>query len=83
MFHLFNESGVKPQRLFSEQDYNEAIEWATKQIKGIEEYTVLDWLVCKEKPDFYCWELCSARKSCCNGVQPNKRRKDDAYEENE
>lgn len=75
MFHLFNESGCKMQRLFSEEQYQEAIGWASKQIKGIEEYTVLDWLTCKEKPDFYCWELCGARKNCPNGVMPNFKSK--------
>lgn len=80
MFHLFNESGVKPQRLFSREQYDEALQWASKQIKDMEEYSVIDWLVCKEKPDFYCWELCSARKSCPNGVMPDfksKKRTDD------
>lgn len=83
MFHLFNESGVKPQRLFAMPQYEEALDWATKQIKGMEEYTVIDWLTCKEKPDFFCWELCSARKSCPNGVMPNfksKKRNDDFEE---
>lgn len=81
MFHLFNESGVKPQRLFSVADYNEALEWAAKQIKGIEEYTVLDWLMCKEKADYFCWNLCSARKQCPNGVEPNRRsKKNEEYE---
>lgn len=80
MFHLFNESGVKPQRLFSREQYDEALQWASKQIKDMEEYSVIDWLVCKEKPDFYCWELCSARKSCPSGVMPDfksKKRTDD------
>ena len=81
MFHLFNEGGVKPQRLFSQEQYDETIEWATKQIKGIEDYTVIDWLVCKEKPDFYCWELCGSRKECPNGVMPNfKSKKKDEYD---
>ena len=80
MFHLFNEMGVKPQRLFSQEQYNEAIEWATKQIKGIEDSSVLDWLVCKEKSDYFCWELCSARKQCPNGVMPTKRPKKEEYE---
>lgn len=80
MFHLFNESGVKPQRLFSREQYDEALQWASKQIKDMEEYSVIDWLVCKEKPDFYCWELCPARKSCPSGVMPDfksKKRTDD------
>lgn len=82
MFHLFNEGGVKMERLFSEEQLKETTEWATKQIKGIEEYTVLDWLTCKEKADYFCWNLCSARKSCPNGVQPDfrKKKKDEEYE---
>jgi len=80
MFHLFNEGGVKPQRLFSMQDYNEALAWATKQILGIEEASIIDWLTCKEKPDFYCWQLCSARKACPNGVEPQRKSKKEEYE---
>ena len=82
MFHLFNESGVKPQRLFSREQYDEALQWASKQIKDMEEYSVVDWLVCKEKPDFYCAELCGARKCCPNGVAPwpQKKRSNDDYE---
>lgn len=75
MFHLFNESGVKPERLFSLKDYRETVIWASEQIKKMEEYSVIDWLQCKEKPDYFCWNLCSARKSCPNGVQPNFRSK--------
>lgn len=82
MFHLFNEDGVKPARLFSEDQYIEALEWATKQILGIEKCSVIDWLVCKEKPDYFCWNLCDARKQCPNGVQPDFRskKKNDEYE---
>lgn len=81
MFHLFNEDGVKPQRLFSKEQYNETMEWATKQIKSMEDYSVIDWLACKEKPDFYCWELCGSRKECPNGVMPNfKSKKKQEYE---
>ena len=81
MFHLFNEDGVKPQKLFSIDEYNEAVEWATKQILGIEECSVLDWLVCKEKPDYFCWNICGARKNCPNGVQPDfRKKKQDEYE---
>ena len=79
MFHLFNEAGVKPERLFTLPDYRQTIIWASEQIKNIEEYSVIDWLQCKEKPDYFCWNLCSARKNCPNGVQPNfrsKKRKD-------
>lgn len=82
MFHLFNENGVKMERLFTLEDYREAIDWATTQIKGIEDCSILDWLVCKEKPDFYCTELCSVRRNCPNGVVKlgSRKRKDDDYE---
>lgn len=82
MFHLFNADGCKPQKLFSEELLNEATEWATKQVKGIEEYTVIDWLTCKEKSDYFCWNLCSARTSCPSGVEPppKSRRKNEEYE---
>ena len=83
MFHLFNENGVRPQRLFSLQDYRETINWATEQIKKIENYTVMDWLTCKETPDFYCTELCACRKNGCpNGAVPlgSKKRKTEEYE---
>ena len=75
MFHLFNENGVRPQRLFSEEEYKDALDWATKQIEGIENYSVIDWLVCKENADYFCWNICSARKVCPNGVQPDFRKK--------
>ena len=80
MFHLFGADGIKPQRLFSKEQLDDATEWATKQIKGIEDYSIIDWMMCKEKPDYFCWNLCSARKSCPNGVQPDfrsKKKKDD------
>lgn len=82
MFHLFNENSVKMERLFSIDQFRETIDWATKQIKGMEENSVLDWLECKEKSDYFCWEICSARKNCPNGVQPRskKRKDDDEYE---
>lgn len=81
IFHLFNENGCKPQRLFSKEQYNEAMEWATKQILRLEECTVLDWLVCKDKADYYCWEICSVRKACPNGVKPSFRPKKGEYDE--
>ena len=82
MFHLFNEMGVKPERLFSKESYDETMAWATQQINQMENYSVIDWLVCKEKPDYFCWNLCSARKACPNGVQPNfRKKKKDEYED--
>lgn len=82
MFHLFNESGVKPQRFFSVQELEETLEWATKQIEGIEGYSVIDWLACKDEPDFYCTELCNARKICPVGMLPlgYKKRQSEEYE---
>lgn len=82
MFHLFNENGLKPQRYFTKEQYDEAINWATEQILGIEGCSVLDWLVCKEKADYFCWNICSARKSCPNGVQPDfkSKKKKEEYE---
>lgn len=86
MFHLFNESGVKMERLFTEEQYDETLKWASEQINNIENYTMIDWLTCKEKPDFFCWEICSARKDCPNGVMPNfrkKKKEEDFFEEGE
>ena len=82
MFHLFNEAGCKMERLFSLQEYRETIQWASNQIKGIEDYSILDWLTCKEKPDYFCWQICGARKSCPNGVEPppKYKRKNEEYE---
>lgn len=82
MFHLFNEGGVKPERLFSQEEYNETLAWATNQIIGIEESSIIDLLECKEKADYYCWNICSARLQCPNGVQPSFRSKrKEEYEE--
>ena len=82
MFHLFNENGVKPERLFSPEEYDKTIAWATKQITSMEDYSIIDWLKCKEKADYFCWNLCSARKVCPNGVQPDFRsKKRNAYED--
>lgn len=82
LFHLFNEAGVKMSRLFSLEEYRNTIKWATEQIHKIEKGSIIDWLMCKEKSDFFCWELCSCRKSCPNGVMPNfkSKKKDDEYE---
>lgn len=81
LFHLFNEAGCKPQRLFSLDEYDSTIAWASKQIKSMEDSSVLDWLMCKEKADYFCWEICSARRECPNGVKPTgKQKKNDDYE---
>ena len=81
MFHLFNENGCKMERLFSLQDYRETIQWATEQIKKIEDYTVIDWLQCKEKPDYFCSWLCGSRKECPIGSMPlGTKKSSDDYE---
>ena len=82
MFHLFNEGGVKMERLFSMPDYKDALEWATQQIHGIENTSIVNWMDCKQKPDFYCWHLCSGRHVCPNGIEPTRRKKkqDEEYE---
>lgn len=81
MFHLFNEGGVKMERLFSPDDYRETIKWATEQIKKIENNSIIDWLQCKEKPDYFCSWLCSARKVCPVGGMPlGNKRSNDEYE---
>ena len=74
MFHLFNEDGYKSIKPFDPADLNEALTWAIQCIHGIEDYTVLDWLMCKEEADFYCFELCSVRKNCPNGVYKKKAK---------
>ena len=82
MFHLFNEGSLKMERLFTIDDYRETIKWATEQIKKIEKYTIIDWLQCKEKPDYFCANLCSCRNVCPIGCTPLFRRKsDDEFEE--
>lgn len=81
MFHLFNADGLKMERYFTEDQYYETLAWAGEVIKKIEDYTVLDWLMCKEKSDFYCWFLCSARNACPNGKMPTKQKKEDDYYE--
>jgi hypothetical protein len=81
MFHLFNENGVKMERLFSLEDYRETIKWATEQIKKIENYSVIDWLQCKEKPDYFCNWLCGARKICPIGGTPLINRRNDEFDD--
>lgn len=72
MFNLFKENGLKMQRQFDGDAYNNTLEWAKEQIEKIENYELLDWFTTKEgadvKPDFFCHEICSCRKICPNGV---------------
>lgn len=69
MFHLFGDAGSKPEKPFSLQEYREAIQWATEQIHKMEDYTVLDWLQCKDSSDFYCQTLCGPRNSCPRSIE--------------
>lgn len=71
MFNLFKENGLKMQRPFAQNQYDETLKWAEEQMIKMEQYDFVDWLVTKEvqpgKPDFFCTELCSCRKICPNG----------------
>lgn len=63
-FNLFKENGMLIEKPFSETDQLEAMSWAKEQIDRIDFYDMLDWLKCKEKPDFFCKEICSVRMHC-------------------
>ena len=76
MFNLFNEGGMKPERPFTEADYKAAMTWAEDMIHKIESYEILDWLETKES-DFFCENICAARKECPNSVsKPHKKKED-------
>lgn len=67
-FNLFKENGLIDQKDFSEEEYNQTIQWATDKINEIESRDFLDWLDQKDEPDFFCNELCSVRQFCPNGI---------------
>lgn len=79
MFNLFKENGLKKQRPFSKEQYEETLKWAEDIIVKIENSNVFDFLETKqvnpERPDFFCTELCSCRKVCPNGNKRNYKRK--------
>lgn len=76
-FHLFNQEGIKVKRPFDLSEYERVMKWAADRIMQIEEASMLEWLECKEKPDFYCWELCPYRKETCpNGIRPPTKKKE-------
>ena len=82
-FHLFNQEGLKTTRSFDINEYEATMKWAANRIEQIESASIVDWLDCKEKPDFYCWELCGYRKETCPlGIRPPSKKKenDDYYE---
>jgi len=77
-FNLFKEGGKLDEQEFSQEKFNEVMEWATKAIQQIESYDVLDWMECKEQkvnkktgkqePDMYCANICSSRAMCPNSI---------------
>lgn len=72
VFNLFKEGGLKQERPFVKEKYDEVISWAADIIEKIESYTALSFLTeCKEQPekggDFFCTNLCSVRQHCPNG----------------
>lgn len=73
MFNLFKENGLKKDRVFDENAYNETVKWAADIIHKIESYDLMDWLQSKEQ-DFFCTELCSMRKNCHNGQATYSRK---------
>ena len=77
-FHLFNQEGLKVLRPFDEKEYKKTMKWAADRIELIESSSIVDMLECKEKPDFYCHELCPYRKETCpmGQYEPPKKKKD-------
>ena len=67
MFNLFKEGGMLMERPFNKETFDEVLHWAEDTIHAIESCTMIDWLASKEKPDFFCQELCSVRGECPNG----------------
>lgn len=67
-FNLFKEGGVIHARPFDMQEFESTIDWANKIMTSIEEADITDWLDCK-KQDFFCTEVCSARRNCPNGTR--------------
>lgn len=78
MFNLFGDNGYKPEKPFSLQEFRDTLTWATSCIQKMEEYTILDWLTCKESSDFYCANLCGPRYECpkCFEKPLNKQEKE-------
>lgn len=77
MFNLFKEGGIKPEKPFDKNEYDEALAWATEKIERMEEYDILDWLSSKPEGDFFCHEICSVRQHCPHGIAApiNKSKK--------
>lgn len=66
-FNLFKENGLMKYQAFDMNEYNETIRWATDTIHKIESFELIDWLTSKEKPDFFCQNLCNVRTTCTVG----------------
>jgi len=68
MFNLFKEDGLTMEQPFDKETYDKTLQWATDIIHKIEDYQMIDWLEMKEKPDFFCQEICSSRGSCSGSM---------------
>lgn len=69
MFNLFKELGYIDEKIFSMEEYEETMKWATDAILKIEDTALLDWLECKKlpksgKPELFCTAICSWRNIC-------------------
>lgn len=69
MFNLFKEGGELYQRKFDKATYDEILKWAEDTIAEIESNEEIDWMMRKENrnKDFFCKNICSARKYCFAG----------------
>lgn len=76
VFNLFKEGGLKQERPFKIEEYNETLKWATECIEKIESFDAMDFITeCKEKTKkecFFCENLCGVREHCPNGDPANK-----------
>lgn len=72
MFNLFKENGMKFERPFTKEAFDDAVSWASRIIEKIETFDEFDFLTSKES-DFFCQELCSVRDHCPNSVPPKPK----------
>ncbi len=78
MFNLFKENGMRISKPFIMAEYEDAIKWAEEIMTQIESYEMYDWLAHKERPDFFCQNLCNMREHCLLG-QSNQRTKNSLF----
>lgn len=76
MFHLFGDNGSKPEKPFSLAEYRETLQWATEKILKMENYSILQWLQCKDSSDFYCQNICSVRTACPKSLEKPLNKKE-------